>query len=224
MDPKKASEFGPTAKYYTHDLAEAKKLLAAAGLGSGATFDFYSNADNTYGPIYSRQRDLFDGMFREGGFVPNQRLVPYGQFISNITYAYTSGNGYSGAVLRASSAAATIDQFLNRQHHPSGSHFGGGTPDGRNAKMGDPKVNDAIEKIKLETNKQRKQSMVHDLNRYFSGQVYQIPRPGQVKALTLSWPVIGNMNVYTRPLNGNVQTEEALHWWLDDSKPPIKPA
>jgi hypothetical protein len=163
-------------------------------------------------------------MFREGGFVPNQKLVPYGQFIANITYAYTSGNGYSGAVLRASSNAATIDQFLNRQHHPSGSHFGGGTPDGRNAKMGDPKVNDTIQKIKLETNKQRKQAMVHDLNRYFSGQVYQIPRQGQVKALTLSWPVIGNMGVYTRPLNGNIQTEEALHWWLDDTKPPLKPA
>jgi hypothetical protein len=93
--------------------------------------------------------------------------------------------------------------------------------DGNNAQAGDPTNNDAIEKIRMERDTEKKVAMVHDFIRYNAQQVYIIPRPAQVKELALTWPVIGNMSVYSRPRNGNLQTEEALHWWYDASKPPV---
>jgi peptide/nickel transport system substrate-binding protein len=44
LDPK-AKEFGPNAKYYAFDVAEAKKLLAAAGYANGFDFDFHYTSD-----------------------------------------------------------------------------------------------------------------------------------------------------------------------------------
>ena len=56
VDPK-GKDFGPTAKWYKHDVAEAKKLVSAAGFNSGVTYQS-TRAGGNYGPEYDRQIDI----------------------------------------------------------------------------------------------------------------------------------------------------------------------
>jgi ABC-type transport system substrate-binding protein len=200
LDPLDAAAFGENAKYYGFDLDEAKALLSAAGV-SGLTFDFYTNSDSTWGAIYATQRDVLDGMFRSAGFTVNQQLIPYPQILNEYRRAYANADapGFNGMGMWASSDVGTIEQFLRRAHAPGSNQFCGATLDGNNAQAGDATNNDAIEKIRMERDTEKKVAMVHDFIRYNAQQVYIIPRPAQVKELALTWPVIGNMSAYSRP-------------------------
>jgi ABC-type transport system substrate-binding protein len=222
LDPLDAGTFGESAKYFGFNLAEAKTLLEAAGHGSGLEFDFYTNSDGNWGSIYSTARDILDGMFRTAGFTVNQQLIPYPQILNDYrrSYADEESPGFNGLGMWTSSNVGTIEQFLRRAHYPGSNQFCGSTLDGNNAGAGDPESNAMIDTIHQERDPERKKSLVHDFIRYQAQHVYIIPRPAQVKEIALTWPVIGNMNVYSRPLNGNLQTEEALHWWYDATKPP----
>ena len=49
LDPAKQKEFGPNAIYLSYNLAEAKKLVAAAGFANGFEFDFNFASGGQYG-------------------------------------------------------------------------------------------------------------------------------------------------------------------------------
>jgi hypothetical protein len=66
---------------------------------------------------------------------------------------------------------------------------------------------------------------VQDFQKMMAKKVYRIP-DGSFSALgfSLSWPVIGNYGVYRTWQGGVAATETALHYWVDDSQPPLKRA
>jgi hypothetical protein len=101
--------------------------------------------------------------------------------------------------------------------HKDGSAFHGMTPDGRNAHLGDPKVNDMVDRIKRETDRPSQVKQVHELTRYMTEQAYYIPRPSTSKPLSLWWPAIGNVGVDRNYPGGSVNR----HWWVDASKAPL---
>jgi ABC-type transport system substrate-binding protein len=171
LDPYDEKTFGPSHKYLKFNVAEAKKLLAAAGYANGVEFDFIYNQDNLFGAAYARTRDLYAAMLTEAGLKPRMKGVNYTEYNMN-HYGYlkrsTYGNtsGFNGALLIAERPYATVASLLFGIAHRDGVAFHGATPDGKNAGEGDPKVNDAIDKIRQETDRQKQQVMVHDLIRY----------------------------------------------------------
>ena len=94
-------------------------------------------------------------------------------------------------------------------------------PDGRNPHLGDPKINEVIEKMKAEPDLKKQQSLAHELIRYATGQAYTLPRPTAAKAFSLSWPAIGNIGLTTTYAGGNQQVETRRDWWVDASKAPL---
>src|SRR4051812_6037017 len=72
--------FGENAKYLKHDVAEAKKLMAAAGFANGAEFDFYWLNDNTFGALYNNIVQLYQAMFNDGGLKGNLKGEPFNQW------------------------------------------------------------------------------------------------------------------------------------------------
>ena len=109
LDPTDAKTFGPSSQYLQLNLAEAKKLMAAAGFADGADFDYVYDAENQYGDIYHQIAQLFSGMFRNGNFRPKEQPLPYQNFFDNYFNGYVSkngqpGKGFSGAMLRAGRA------------------------------------------------------------------------------------------------------------------------
>lgn len=230
LDPYDEKAFGPNHKYLKYDVAEAKKLLAAAGHPNGVEFDFIYNGDNLFGAAYQRTREVYTGLLTDVGLKPRLKGVIYREYNEN-HYGYLKrsiyGNtsGFNGLLLVAERPYATVASLLFGIAHRDGVAFHGATPDGRNAAQGDPKLNDAIDKLRQETDRQKAQSMVHDFIRYYTQQMYLVPRPTVAKALALWWPSIGNVGAFnTVPSGGNIWAEQRLNWWLDTSKPPISRA
>ena len=230
LDPQDAKKFGANAKYLSHDVAEAKKLLAAAGFPNGFSFDMYYST-SLYAQPYQKTGEVVNGMVLEGGLRGAQRGLAYEQF-KDIYYeayygpSFASGKtkGFNGVVHLADPATPTVASFLFTFVHKNGGRFHGMTPDGRNAHQGDPKLNDMIDKLRTEFDRPKQVEQTHEIIRYFTGQSYYIPRAATVKPLTLTWPALGNMGVF-QPSPGESQwSERNLHWWVDQSKPPFTTA
>src|SRR5262249_18476595 len=134
---------------------------------------------------------------------------------------YLSGavNGHDGLIHLADAVRPTVAFNLFGFVHKDGTQFKGFSHDGQKAYLGDPKLNDLVEKINVDFYKERQVSMVHYVIRFFTQQSYYIPRPGTVKGLSAWWPVIGNLGAYMPSPGGENQwAERWLNWWIDGTK------
>jgi peptide/nickel transport system substrate-binding protein len=228
LDPTDSKKFGPSSKYYTLDIAEAKKLLSAAGFPNGVSTPLLISDIQT--GAYVKWGQLLPGVLVEAGIKvqvsPKSDTTDY---IPNYHYAYTSNfwgdktpPGMSGILLRKGPdvlySAAELAAYVF--YHKNGSSFTGASPDGNNAHLGDPKFNSLIEAIGAEFDKNKQVEMIYDLQRQEAEAAYRVPFPGYAtKPLSLVWPVIGNYDVYV-PVPGVPITGD-IYYWQDSSKPPI---
>jgi ABC-type transport system substrate-binding protein len=228
LDPKDTKTFGDNAKYLSHNVAEAKKLIAAAGNPNGGEFDFHYNSSTMF-PVQAKITELYNAFFLDGGLKPKldgisnaiQYQDDYYYGYQNPGYANGTKKGYSGAAMGQERPFATIALMVFGLLHKDGAFYKGMSPTGTNVKDGDPKVNDLAQKIKVEFDLKRQQDLTHELIRHFTGQSYYIPVPSQAKGFQVWQPVIGNLNAYSNGVSPNVWTENRLPWWIDASKPPL---
>ena len=231
LDPKNEKEFGPNVKYLRHNPTEAKKLLAAAGFASGLEFDFFF-CNNNYGALYQRTPEVYAGMMEEAGFKPKLNGIPYATWKPQYhdTYIpafYTTGKtkGFNGIGLMAERQRYTPAFSIYGILHPEGDAFHGTTADGNNAVKGDPKLNDMLAKMRLETDKNKAQEGMKDVQRYIAQQAYHVPKPSNSIPFTVWWPAIGNIGAFTSSAVGaNRWAEHNLAWYIDQSKPPFTKA
>ncbi len=232
LDPTDEKKFGPNAKYLRYLPAESKKLLAAASYPNGVDFDFFHNRENTYGPIYARMIEIYQGMFSEVGLRPKLQGQAYAIWQPNYYQGYITGQynagqvkGFNGAGLSAERPRYTPAYSLYGILHPEGDTPHGATVDGSSATKGDPKLNADLAKLRQETDRERAISLTHDVVRYVTQQAYMIPKPTNPKPFSVWWPAIGNLGYYRSSVAGpNRWVEEYLDWWLDTSKPPFTSA
>ncbi|HXH20455.1 MAG TPA: ABC transporter substrate-binding protein [Dehalococcoidia bacterium] len=229
IDPYNEKEFGPNHKYLKLDIAEAKKLMSAAGYANGVDVDLIYNADNNYGATYHLIKDVFAGNLRDGGIRSRENPIPYQTYYDNyylgyVRAAYESGRvkGFNGLVYAAHKSYPTVASQLFGTFHKDGSLFQGLTDTGNNAHLGDPKVNAMIEQIQREFDIEKQQALVKDFIRYMTGKAYQVPRPVGAKNFGVYWPVIRNIGAYVTYPGGNAAVESTIHWWLDQTQPPVK--
>ena len=90
LDPR-GKDFGPNSKFFKTDVAEAKKLLAAAGFTNPVESDVYYVSPQTYQP----QVDALIGMARDSGlFKVSNKVLTTADF--NASFRNNRGN-FNGA-------------------------------------------------------------------------------------------------------------------------------
>jgi peptide/nickel transport system substrate-binding protein len=215
LDPQ-SKDFGPNAKYYQHNVAEAKKLVAAAGFANGVEYRATRAGDN-YGPEYDRQIDVMDGMAAEAGFKPTTNSVNYQ---TDLVPNYQSSRGEfegTGWMLRPQSSSDPIDKFAEYMFSGSGPNFIGFDAAGKGDHSGDPYVDDLIRKSQIERDGQKRKNMLLDLQRHFGDAMYIIRPVSGSTGFDLAWPALMNFLQF----RGARRSEELSYFWMDTTKKPF---
>ncbi|HLF79163.1 MAG TPA: ABC transporter substrate-binding protein [Dehalococcoidia bacterium] len=219
LDPK-SKDFGPNAKYMQHDLAEAKKLLAAAGHPNG----FEVSATFAPAPASPAQRnfDALAGFALEAGMKLNynqvQNPTPW-----RPNYYYARGN-WDGIGFITIRGAGDTGVAFNSYYHPTGGIFPGFDPDGKSSFAGDPFLTQLVEKINLEFDQQKRYTLAHELQRYDAKKQYFPSFPGGASGFTLAWPALQNFQVHNQVEDGGGSNEDEALFWIDETQPPFKKA
>ncbi len=120
-----AQEFGPNARYFRRDIAEAKKLLAAAGYPDGFGFKLVANVDR-YGAESKQAWELFAQTITEAGFKPELTYQEYGAYIQS-TYLGKIAEGCACGPLHGN--MRDPDELVFRSYwSKSARHQWGGAP------------------------------------------------------------------------------------------------
>jgi ABC-type transport system substrate-binding protein len=222
LDPK-GSKFGDNAKFFQHNLAEAKKLLSAAGHTNGVEFESAVPAGHPYGPTYNRDIEIVTGMAAEAGFKA-KNVIP--QFAREFRDVYSQGTGNFSGLSYVNLFSAGIDPstWYFRYLNSKGSMFYGFDADGSANHRGDPKLDDLTTKMRLEFDDKKRQEVGNEIQRYAAAKMYFIAFAGGSNGFDLAWPAVRNRSVYVndvaRPVSASATGNGAL--WLDRSKPPFK--
>jgi peptide/nickel transport system substrate-binding protein len=215
LNPKDEKILGPNAKYFKFDLAEAKKLLAAAGHPNG----FEAPSNYVTSPelgAHPKSAEVMDGFLRDLGIKVRTNPINYtreyqpnyrdgrGQFM---------GWGYVAAV--GAHGGSAIGRLATEFWSDGGNAFKGFSTTGQNDQKGDPQLDAMFVKGRVEQDENKRKAIVGDIQKYLAKAMYSIPQPGRAASLTAAWPTLANWRVW--------QTGRPNYkLWIDTTKAPFK--
>jgi ABC-type transport system substrate-binding protein len=212
LDPQ-GKDFGPNARYFQFDLAEAKKLLTAAGQENLEATVHYPQT-----PQYNLKQDsepiigFLQGIMKVNvnaeqdytqGYIPLNRDAS-GAFEG---MGIHSVSGTTPSVVSPTSAMVA-------EHWPgSGVTFHGYSADGGDGKTGDPPLAEMLNKARLELNTERRKQLIHEAQRYLGKAMWSLIFPGGATGIVQVWPAVENYRVW--------QGKQWYRIWLNTSKAPF---
>jgi peptide/nickel transport system substrate-binding protein len=212
LDPR-SSDFGPNSKFFTRDIAEAKKLLAAANFPDGVSdYDLYTAAPAAGVPAaYNQLLETVVGLTQDSGlFNPNRVNVQnfFSEFIPK--YHNQALAPFSGVSISLSNLSEDPANYLFSYYNSMGS-----------LRMGtDSMLDDLTSKAIAEFDDTKRQQLVQDIQRYEGGKNFY-PRLGGGTGFWLAWPAVRNRNTYQGGSRAGTPNNPAT-LWLDNSKAPLK--
>jgi ABC-type transport system substrate-binding protein len=215
LDPRDKN-FGPNGKYYQLNVAEAKKLISAAGFSSGVEY-ISTRAGGNYGPEYDRQIEIMEGMAADAGFRPRANVVQYqNDLIPNYQNVQGEFEGIAW-MLRPQSSSDPIDKLAENLFSKSGPNFIGFDTAGKGDHTGDTFVDDQIRKSRVERDTVKRKQLMTDLQKYLGDQMYLIRPVAGASGFELAWPALRNFLYY----RGARRSEEWSYFWLDSTLKPL---
>src|SRR5262249_45377259 len=141
LDPE-GKDFGPNAKYFKPDVAEAKKMLAAAGFANGVDHDVYFGTLASHTPSYGQHLMILQGMTRDSGlFRPKLNELNYNTEW-NTTFRNNKGHFVGQAWIYDTGESDPTNDLFSHYHSTGSRYFG---PNG-----GDPAMDDLLSKMNQE--------------------------------------------------------------------------
>lgn len=217
LDPR-SKDFGENGKYYKHDIAEAKKMLAAAGFADGIEVKSNYISGPELGSNWQKTIAVTEEMAKEAGFKASANLIDYQKEYGPVIrdgHGKFDGWGYTSSAPPGDDAVSYFDW----RFRSTGQVFLGHDVNGKGDGSGDPKVDDYILKARGEFDNDKRKAIIWDLQRYLGKAQYCVPNPGIADGFVLAWPAVKNYRVFVRDRRG-----DAYNWWLDDTQAPLKKA
>jgi ABC-type transport system substrate-binding protein len=212
LDPKDSKTFGENAKYYQHNLGEAKKLLSAAGYPNGVEFASHHIVTGDYGRDFPKMIETMFGMALEAGIKIKTEPTDF-----NTSWRpLADSKGKFDGIAFINLTPPEVTNWVKVVYHKTGANFKGFSADGTQG-GGDPVTDDLTDKIDREFDQQKSFALVHELQRYEAKKQYSTPFPGGASSFELAWPVLANWNVW----NGARRSTHDEYIWLDDTKKPL---
>ena len=217
LDPN-GSGFGPTAKFYEHNVAEAKALLSAAGFPDGLDLVDSLVAGTEYGANFHEWLEITQGMEREIGIRHTNNPQEYGaEFGPKYRDSRGQFDGVSTKLGPPPPSSDPVGRLAFDYYSKGGAGFygfdAGGTGDG----SGDPEVDAQIAKAYAEFDDDARKTIVLDLQRYLAEKAYAVRWPGGKTNFDLVWPAVANYRVWNGGAADSWRIRNA-YWWLDSSK------
>lgn len=210
-----SKDFGENARYYQHNLAEAKKLVAAAGYATGVELASHHIVTNDYGAAFPKQIEAMFGMALEAGIKIRTEPTDF-----NTSWRpLADSKGKFDGIAFINLTPPEISNWVKVVYHKTGANFKGFSADGTQG-AGDAYMDDLVDKIDREFEQQKSFAMVHELQRYEAKKQYSTPFPGGASEFQLVWPVLANWNVW----NGARRSQYDEYIWIDETKKPIAKA
>jgi ABC-type transport system substrate-binding protein len=214
VDPQ-GKAFGPNAKYLMHDLAEAKKLLTAAGYANGIELTSNYITSGELGDL-PKQASVMEGMMAEAGIKTKVNQIDYQtEYIPKFRDAM---GRFEGILFKSSGGGAgktdAVGALASEWWSKGGVTFFGYDASGKGDQSGDPQVDSLIEKARVEQDTDKRKALVADIQRYLAKANYGMLPPGVATSFLMAWPALGNYRVYQ---GGRL----SYRLWVDDTKAPI---
>jgi ABC-type transport system substrate-binding protein len=210
IDPRDKN-FGPNAKFFKKDMAEAKKLMQAAGFNSQLPLNVYLPASGSdFGnPAFFQAADITLGMVEESGlFKPTRQPKRYQtEFLPGYIAAPIHAK-YDDVALMIGNLQGDPVTVAYTYYHPQG-QFSGGT---------DTTIENLLVQSLREFDVKKRQDLMIELQKYEGGKQYT-PRLASASGFQLFWPVLRNVNTFQ---GGNGRNYTDI--FLDETKPPVKKA
>jgi peptide/nickel transport system substrate-binding protein len=220
LDPR-GKDFGPEGQWYKFDIAEAKKLLAAAGYTNGVEVSSIYIGGTQLGADFQRQVGVTDTFAAEAGFRVSPRVIDYtSEYVPMLrdSNGKFEGWGYRAGGAPANDAVAYFSTLYHSKY--GGPGFLGFDAAGKGDGSGDPELEVMLNKARAETDSARRRALVFDMQRLLAKRMYMVPHPpGTATAFQIAWPCLQNFQVY----QGDRRTA-VHHWWIDDTQAPFKRA
>jgi ABC-type transport system substrate-binding protein len=213
VDPKDEKAFGANAKNYTYDLAEAKKLVEAAGLRTPVEFDevYAAPGPSSFPAGFYNRADIFLGMVETSGvFKMNRKLINYQTEWNTEAYRFSKGN-FLGATWGPDTASANPTAAAFFLFNSAGGYYQGG----------DATLDDLTNRARQEFDDKKRMDLVHEVQRYHGGLFFN-NKIGQATGFALNWPVLRNIGVNRGGTNWLcITTPSGLKAWMDSERQPI---
>ena len=218
LDPQNSTSFGANAKYYEHNIDEAKKLMTAAGFGSGLDVKSNRITGNQVADL-ARFAEALEGMAQEAGFRFSVVAEDYAtQYIPKIR----DGNGqYEGVGFHTVTGTTPwrinpVSALASEYWSKAGTTFKGFSTSGKNDQSGDPAIDSMIEKARLEPDVNQRKTLVNDIQKALAKSMYGLINPGSATRWAVAWPAVQNYYVWHGPA---AWTHYGV--WLDQTKAPF---
>ncbi len=211
-----SKDFGDNSRFLKHDIAEAKKLLSAAGFANGIDVEAHHITTSEYGAPFPNQVQTIVGMVTEAGI--RAKSVP-ANFNTDWQQKYRDVKGnYDGMAFLLQVGAGDAGDLLYALFNKNGSQFMGFDPNGQSTFRGDPQLDELTDKMKVEFDQNKRYALAYELQKYEAKMQYYPMFPGGANGFQLVWPAVENWGVFT----GGFFTEAYL--WINDQKAPVKRA